>query len=327
MLLVVLSVGWLYYWSLLGCPKIQMNPRTLVEEKSKRFSTQMTQEETKNLLKTAQTSKVVNVFTRALVPPFTWRRRDFYIPKTPSDPRNIPNVNMYMNVFYISHIYKPATSSHIKPGLFETATLTWPPTDSWISPFRKSPYAVTSELELQQIPELRRFPISWFRRLMTSGLHRFTTSGASQVQDSRSSQVRDFELRRSRASDLHKFATSELHRFKIPENSFHKFRKTRRFEGDMFSWIPRYSYILQWVENFRSLHVRKKTWDHTAATSIVINSVRKCLPPQFLALAVRVLIIWRGRWWVRRTIKRDKQYWLNTPFFFCIHDMATISAQ
>jgi hypothetical protein len=55
---------------------------------------------------------------------------DFYIPKIPSDPRNIPSVNMYMNVFYISYIYKSATSSHIKPELFETTSLTWHPTDS-----------------------------------------------------------------------------------------------------------------------------------------------------------------------------------------------------
>jgi hypothetical protein len=26
-------------------------------------------------------------------------------------------VNTYMNVFYISYIYKPTTSSHVKPGL------------------------------------------------------------------------------------------------------------------------------------------------------------------------------------------------------------------
>jgi hypothetical protein len=49
--------------------------------------------------------------------PFIGRRRDFYIPKVPSNLRNIPNVNMYMNVLYIPYIYKPATSSHIKPGL------------------------------------------------------------------------------------------------------------------------------------------------------------------------------------------------------------------
>jgi hypothetical protein len=39
----------------------------------------MTQEETKNLLNTAQASKVVSPFTRALAPPFIGRRRDFYI--------------------------------------------------------------------------------------------------------------------------------------------------------------------------------------------------------------------------------------------------------
>jgi hypothetical protein len=60
---------------------------------------QMTQGETKNLLKTAHASKVVNPFTRALAPPFIGRRRDFYILKVPSNLRNIPNVNMYINVF------------------------------------------------------------------------------------------------------------------------------------------------------------------------------------------------------------------------------------
>jgi hypothetical protein len=86
---------------------------------------QFTKEETKNLLKSAHASKVVKPFTRALVPPFIGRRRDFYIPKIPSNLWNIPSVNTYMNVFYIprfagliSHIYKPATSSHAKPGLF-----------------------------------------------------------------------------------------------------------------------------------------------------------------------------------------------------------------
>jgi hypothetical protein len=57
--------------------------------------------ETKNLQKTVLVSKVVNPFTRALAPPFIGRRRDFYISKIPSNPRNIPSVNMYMNVFYI----------------------------------------------------------------------------------------------------------------------------------------------------------------------------------------------------------------------------------
>jgi hypothetical protein len=63
--------------------------------------TQFTKEETKNLKKTAHASKVVNPFTRALTPPFIGRRRDFYIPKIPSNLRNIPSVNIYMNVLYI----------------------------------------------------------------------------------------------------------------------------------------------------------------------------------------------------------------------------------
>jgi hypothetical protein len=77
----------------------------------------MTQEVTKNLLKPAQASKVVSPFTRALTPHFIGRRRDFYIQKIPSNQKNIPNANTYMNVFYISYIYKPATSSHVKHGL------------------------------------------------------------------------------------------------------------------------------------------------------------------------------------------------------------------
>jgi hypothetical protein len=78
---------------------------------------QMTREETKNPLNTAHASKVVPPLTRALMPPFIGRRRDFYIPKVSSDLRSIFNVNIYMNGFYIPYIYKPATSSHTKPRL------------------------------------------------------------------------------------------------------------------------------------------------------------------------------------------------------------------
>jgi hypothetical protein len=99
----------------------------------------ITKEETRNLLKSAHAPKVVNPLTRALAPPFIGRRRDFYILKIPSNLRNIPNVNMYINVFYIpwfvgliSYIYKPATSSHAKPGLFEVTSLTWLSSDSRI---------------------------------------------------------------------------------------------------------------------------------------------------------------------------------------------------
>jgi hypothetical protein len=189
-------------------------------------------------------------------------------------------VNTYMNVFYISYIYKPATSSHTKPGLFETMSLTLLLTDSWIFPFRKSSCAVTSELNLQHIPEFHRPPISWFCRFLTSGLHEFSTSklrrfgipdlrtfatselckfkipdlrtfATSELRRFKIPDLRTFatsELRRFKIPDLHTFATSELRRFKIPdfrkfdipENSFHEFHEPRRFEGDRFSWIPQH---------------------------------------------------------------------------------------
>jgi DUF4097 and DUF4098 domain-containing protein YvlB len=102
-----------------GYPKFRIKSLNTREENVQTFKSeaQMTQEETKNPLKTAQTSKVMNPFTRALAPPFIGRRRDFYIPKVPSNPKNISKVNTYTNVLYISYIYKPATSSHVKPGL------------------------------------------------------------------------------------------------------------------------------------------------------------------------------------------------------------------
>jgi hypothetical protein len=131
-------------------------------------------------------------FTRALTPPFIGRRRDFYIPKTPLRPKNIPNVNTYINVFYISYIYKSATSSHPKPGLFETTTLTLLLTGSRISLF------VTSEPDLQHILE---FPVSW------------------------SSWLRQFEI-----PDFRMFATPRLHRFKIPENRMFAIPRLQRFK-------------------------------------------------------------------------------------------------
>jgi hypothetical protein len=124
-------------WIVGGSKNRMESPNTQVKNKS----TEVTKrEETKNLWKPVLTSKVVNPFTRALMPPFIGRRMDFYIPRLPSNLENIRNVNMYMNVFHIpwfaeliSYIYKPATSSHFKPGLFEMASLTWLPRTSEVS--------------------------------------------------------------------------------------------------------------------------------------------------------------------------------------------------
>jgi hypothetical protein len=108
--------------------------------------------------KTARISKVVNPFTHALTPTFIGRRRDFYIPTLPLNSKNISSVNTHTNVFYISYIYKPATSSHVKPGLFETTPLTLLLASSWISLFRKSSRTVTPEFVFHHIPEFYRFP-------------------------------------------------------------------------------------------------------------------------------------------------------------------------
>jgi hypothetical protein len=106
---------------LLGVRKSEGVPNTRVMKASTQFTKDR---ERKNLRKPVLTSKVVNPFTCALAPPFIGRRREFYIPRLPSNLGNIPSVNMDKNVFYIpwfagliSNIYKPATSSHFKPGL------------------------------------------------------------------------------------------------------------------------------------------------------------------------------------------------------------------
>jgi hypothetical protein len=195
-----------------GCPKIRMRSPNTRERKVSTFKYTDDAKGDKESPKDCFSLKSCESFTRALAPPFIGRRRDFYILKVPSNPRNIRNVNTYMNVFCISYIYKLATSSHTKPGLFEATSLTWLLAGSRVSPFRKSSYAATSELELQRTPEFRRLPISWFRRFMTPGLHRFATSGASQVQGFRSSQVRD-----SRASQVKGFRSSQVRDFEASQ--------------------------------------------------------------------------------------------------------------
>jgi hypothetical protein len=98
----------------------------ILEHKNQEQVHESYDQETKNLWNLVLASKVVNRFTRALAPPFIGRQRDFNLQKIPSNIRNIPSVNTYMNVFYISwfaglisHIYKPATSSHVKPRLLK----------------------------------------------------------------------------------------------------------------------------------------------------------------------------------------------------------------
>jgi hypothetical protein len=125
-------------------------------------------EGTRNPRKSVLVSKVVNPFTRALGPPFIQRRRDFYIPRLPSNLKNIPHVNRYKNVFctpwfagLISYIYKPTTSSHFEPGLLRLVfdwVFSWPSTfDSWkpsIIKISKSSFRIHNWSESLQFSEV-----------------------------------------------------------------------------------------------------------------------------------------------------------------------------
>jgi hypothetical protein len=162
-----------------GVTENRIDPRTQEKNVGKRSSQSHRWRKRRQRVspKTARTSKVVNPLTRALTLPFIERRRDFYIPTVPLNSKNIPSVNTYTNVFYISYIYKPATSSHVKLGLFEMATLTLLLASSRMFSFRKSSRTVTHELVLHHIPEFHRFP-------------KFV---ASQVHGFESSRIRDFK--------------------------------------------------------------------------------------------------------------------------------------
>jgi hypothetical protein len=132
----------------------------------------------------AQIPKILNPFTRALAPPFIGRRRDFYIPKMPWSLKNIPNVNTYKNVFFISHIYKLATSSHSKPGLFGTTTLTL--LLLWFVNFSTHDFRtrLLTDSRISCPPKFVTLPVRG------SGLSRVHDSESSPIQDPRKSHIR-----------------------------------------------------------------------------------------------------------------------------------------
>jgi hypothetical protein len=100
----------------------------------------------------------------------------------------------------------------------------------------------TSRLRRFKIPDLNRFATSGLRRFKILDLHRFATSGLCRFKIPDLHRFATSGLSRFKIPDLHRFATSGLRRFKSsylhrvnhPENSFHEFRQTRRFEGDRF---------------------------------------------------------------------------------------------
>jgi hypothetical protein len=70
---------------MLGGPKIGWRPKHKIPKQTNESNEEMG---TRNPRKSALTSKVVNPFTHALVPPFIGRQRDFYILRLPSNLEN-----------------------------------------------------------------------------------------------------------------------------------------------------------------------------------------------------------------------------------------------
>jgi hypothetical protein len=124
-------------------------------------------EGTRNPQKSILVSKVVNPFTRALEPPFIGRRRDFYIPRLPSNLENIPSVNTYMNVFYIPWFVGLISSFTSLPLVHTLNTDFWGDVFDLVShrPSKlgswRSPLVEISELRFLELPEFREFMNSW----------------------------------------------------------------------------------------------------------------------------------------------------------------------
>jgi hypothetical protein len=80
-----------------------MEPPNMYKKKLKNtFVKELKNSETRNLRKPVFLLKSYEPLYTSPRSPFIGRRRDFYILILPSDLKNIPNGNMYMNVFYIS---------------------------------------------------------------------------------------------------------------------------------------------------------------------------------------------------------------------------------
>jgi hypothetical protein len=117
---------------------------------------------------------------------------------------------------------------------------------------RESPHS--GNLRAPRLPNSipNRFPNSadsQFHGFAGSWLRVFTSSQLRSLAGSRfqifaSSRLRSFAGLRFQifaSSRLRSFKIPDLRRFEIPENSFHEFHTTRRFEGDRFSWIMHFA--------------------------------------------------------------------------------------
>jgi hypothetical protein len=195
---------------MLGIPKSEGVPEHESHERKSAIH-ESNEEEIENLRKLVLTSKVVNPFTRALAPPFIGRRRDFYIPKMPS--------NLWFLVWTCT--WMSFTSRDLR-GWFHTFTslslVHTPNPDFWGSVFDLAS--------------------SWFPNPSFMKISAYHNSRISQVSDRKISQVCD-----SRASQIHDSRASQVHDFwvlQIHDSSTSRVPDSR---------IPRESHILKQVKS------------------------------------------------------------------------------
>jgi hypothetical protein len=115
-----------------------------------------------------------------------------------------------MNVFYISYIYKLATSSHAKPRLFEATSLTWLLAGSRVSPFRKSSYAAASDFMVSQIHDSGSSQVCDLRSFASPRLQIFTGSRLPSFAGSRFQIFISSRLRSFAGSRFQIFASSRF---------------------------------------------------------------------------------------------------------------------
>jgi hypothetical protein len=169
------------------------------------------------------------------------------MPITPSASENIPSVNTYRIVFPTSHIYKSDTSSHSKPELFWTTTLTL-----LLPPVRECLRKKLSNQVFDRFPSWPLLP-SWFMQVRAPE-SRTGSSSDSRIGSSPKFALSTVEIPGFRIfvtpltcrikipepcisanSGLHRFQASENREFPAPEKHALRTSLSSRFEGDGFS--------------------------------------------------------------------------------------------
>jgi hypothetical protein len=112
-------------------------------------------------------------------------------------------VNTYKNVFFIQHIYKPATSLHSKPRLFGTTT--WTLLLPRFVNFSAHDFrtGLQTDSRISCPPKFVPSPARGFR------LPRVHDSESSPIQDSRIRMFANLKLRRSRTPENREFPAPE----------------------------------------------------------------------------------------------------------------------